>query len=77
MGNYICLFRVLYYDNEDCENVENCGFCFADSYAEAAKYLEQKLYREDLIEILHMELLDTSPTISRDLWDAMRQELNE
>ena len=77
MGNYICLFRVLYYNNENYENVENCGFCFADSYAEAAKYLEQELYREDLVEILHMELLDTSPTISRDLWDAMQQELNE
>ena len=77
MGNYVCLFRVLYYDSEVRENIEDCGFCFADSYAGAAKYLEQELYREDLVEILHMELLDTSPTISRDLWDAMQQELNE
>ena len=73
----ICLFRVLYCNNENCENVEDCGFCFADSQAEAAKYLEQELYREDLVEILHMELLDTYPTISRDLWNAMRQELNK
>lgn len=77
MGNYICLFRVLCYDRDDCKDVEDCGFCFADSYAEAAKYLEQELYRADLVEILHMELLDTYPTISRDLWNAMRQELNE
>lgn len=77
MGNYICLFRVLCYDRDDCKNVEDCGFCFADSYVEAAKYLEEELYRTDLVEILHMELLDTNPTISRDLWNAMRQELNE
>ena len=76
MGNYVCLFRVLYYDSEARENIEDCGFCLVDSYAEAAKYLEQELYHELLVEILHMELLDNCPTISRDLWNAMRQELN-
>lgn len=76
MGNYICLFRVLY-NNTEGENVEDCGFCFADNFAGAAKYLEEELYREDLMEILHMELLDTCPTVSRELWDAMRKEMNE
>ena len=74
-GDYICLFKVLYNDPEG-KNVEECGFCLADSFVDAVKYLEEKLYGQDLIEIHHMELLDACPVLSKDTWDKMREELN-
>ena len=74
-GGYICLFKVLYND-PDGKNVEECGFCLADSFVDAVKYLEEKLYGQDLVEIHHMELLDTCPVLSKDTWDKMREELN-
>lgn len=76
MKDYICLFKVLY-NNADNEDVEECGFCFADSFAEAVKYLEEELYKCDLVEIRHMELLDTCPTLSKETWEIMQKELNE
>ena len=74
LGDFICLFRVLYNDSNG-NNVEECGFCFANNFTEAVKYLEEKLYREDLVEIRHMELLDECPVLSREMWDALRKEL--
>lgn len=75
-GAYVCLFKVLYNDANG-KNVEECGFCFADTFAGAAKYLEEELYRDDLMEIRHMELLDTCPVLSVETWEKMRKELNE
>ncbi len=74
-GSYICLFKVLY-NNPDGNNIEECGFCLADSFVDAVKYLEEKLYGQDLIEIHHMELLDACPVLSKETWDKMREELN-
>ena len=74
-GDYICLFRVIYYTDE--RNMEEHGFCLADSFADAVKYLENELYGKDLIEITHMELLDTCPVLSKDTWDRVRKELSE
>ena len=76
MKDYICLFKVLY-NNDDNENIEECGFCFADSFTEAVKYLEEELYRCVLVEIRHIELFDTCPTVSKETWEAMKKELNE
>ena len=75
-GAYVCLFKVLYNDVNG-HNVEECGFCFADTFAGAAKYLEDELYRDDLMEIRHIELLDTCPVLSVETWEKMRKELNE
>lgn len=75
-GAYVCLFKVLYNDANG-HNVEECGFCFADTFAGAAKYLEDELYRGDLMEIRHIELLDTCPVLSVETWEKMRKELNE
>lgn len=74
-GDYICLFKVLYHDSEG-NNREECGFCLADSFVDAVKYLEEKLYGQDLVEIHHMELLDACPVLSKETWDKMREELN-
>ena len=76
MKSYICLFKVLYNDTNGID-VEECGFCFADSFTEAVKYLEEELYKCDLVEIHHIELLDTCPTLSAETWEIMRKELNE
>lgn len=73
--NYIALFKVLY-NNAEGEDVEECGFCFADSFVDTAHYLEECLYGEGLIEIRHIELIKTCPIVSNDTWEAMRKELN-
>lgn len=75
-GAYVCLFKVLYNDPHG-KNVEECGFCFADTFAGASEYLEKELYGNDLMEIRHLELLDTGPILSAETWEAMRKELNE
>lgn len=74
-GTYICLYSVIYHDDSG-ENKEDFGMIFADSFASAAEYLEKVLYGEDLIEITHMELLDTCPIFTKETWDIMRKELN-
>lgn len=73
--DYICLFSVICYIDE--ENVEEHGFCHADSFVDAVKYLENELYCKNLIEITHMELIDACPVLSKDTWDRVRRELNE
>ena len=75
-GEFICMYKVLCCTGEN-KQIEECGFCFADTFAAAAKYLEDELYRGDLIEIRHMELLDACPILSTETWEAMRKELNE
>ena len=74
--NYIALFKVLYNDANDNE-VEECGFCFADSFVDVTKYLEESLYGGDLIEIRHIELIESCPTLSKETWEAMQKELRE
>lgn len=73
---YIALFKVLYNDF-DGKDVEDCGFCFADSFIDVTKYLEETLYCDDLIEIRHIELIEACPTISAETWTAMQKELRE
>lgn len=75
MGSYICLFKVLYYDDISGENKTECGFCFADNFVGAVKYLENDLYGTDLVEIHHLELLESCPTVSESIWESMRKEL--
>ncbi len=72
---YICLYSVIY-NNESGDNVPDYGMIFANSFTEAAEYLETILYGEDLMEITHMELLDTCPVFTKDTWELIRKELN-
>ena len=74
--NYIALFKVLY-NNSDGNDVEECGFCFADSFIDVTKYLEETLYGGDLIEIRHIELIESCPILSAETWAAMQKELRE
>ena len=76
MRDYIALFKVLCND-PDGNDVEECGFCFADSFTEAVKYLEEELYKCDLVEIRHIELPDTCPTLSAETWETVQKELRE
>ena len=73
-GTYICLYSVIY--NNDGQNQEDFGMIFADSFASAAEYLEKVLYGEDLVEITHMELLDTCPIFTKETWKIIQKELN-
>lgn len=72
---YICLYSVIYNDHEG-NNKADYGMIFANSFADAANYLEEVLYGEDLIEITHMELLDTCPIFTKETWETMKKELN-
>lgn len=73
--SYICLYSVIYNDEEGV-NKPDYGFLFANSFADAADYLEKVLYGEELVEITHMELLDTCPVIAKETWDVLRKDLN-
>lgn len=73
--SYICLYSVIYNDDSG-GNVPDYGMIFANSYADACEYLEKVLYGEDLIEITHMELLDTCPVFTKETWEIMKKELN-
>lgn len=74
---YICLFEVQYFDEVSTETKNECGMIFADSFEDAARYLEREIYGENLLKITHLELLDTSPIFSKDLWSKMREELTK
>lgn len=77
MGNYsyICLFKALIYAG-DSNKVEH-GFCFANSFTDAIRYIEGTLYSKDLLEIQHMEMFDACPIVSADTWEQMKKELGE
>lgn len=77
MGNYICLFKVLVWDELEGANKVEQGFCFANSFAKAAEWLEKVLYGEDLVEIQHLELLDTCPIINAEVWNSLKKSLEE
>ena len=49
---------------------------FANSFADASDYLERVLYGEDLVQICHMELLDTCPIFTKETWELIQKELN-
>lgn len=76
-NNCIVLFKVLYYDEVSGDSKTECGFTFADDFIKAAEYLERHLYGDNLMQILHLELFDTCPVLSEELWTAMRKELIE
>ena len=76
MKNYIALFKVLYNNSED-QAVEECGFCFADSFVEVVQYLEDQLYKCDLMEIRYIELFEACPVLSPDTWAIIQKELRE
>jgi hypothetical protein len=73
--DYIALFKVLYVDANG-NDVEDCGFCFANSFIDVVKYLEDTLYGTDLIEIRHIELIEACPIVSEETWETLRKELN-
>lgn len=75
--NYVCLFKVLYWNDAVGANVEECGFCLAESFTQVTEYLEKHLYGDDLMEIRHIELFDTCPTVSPETWEKMKKDLEE
>lgn len=72
---HLCLFKVEYYDDINGETKQECGFTFAENFSEAADYLENVLYRDNLEKIVYLELFNTCPVFSEDIWNQMRKEL--
>ena len=75
MGDYICLFKVLVWDELEEVNKIEQGFCFASTFAQAAGWLEKVLYRDNLLEIQHLERFDTCPVIELEVWNALKKDL--
>ena len=75
MGDYVCLFKVLVWDELEEVNKIEQGFCFANSFAQAAEWLEKTLYGDSLLEIQHLELFDTCPVIELEVWNALKKDL--
>lgn len=77
MGEYICLFKVLVWNEITEENVVEHGMIPVNNFAEAASYLENTLYGSELLEIQHLELFDTCPVFSEGLWNAIKAKLED
>lgn len=75
MGEYICLFKVLAWDELEEVNKVEQGFCFANTFAQAAELLEKTLYGDNLMEIQYLELLDTCPVVDAEVWNALKKDL--
>ena len=71
------------YIRKEMENCRSTAYSYTKSAAELidgdkiAHYLETELYGNNLVEITHIELLDTCPVLSKETWELMRKELNE
>jgi hypothetical protein len=72
---YICLFKIEYYDDINGETKQECGFAFAENFSQAVDYLEKELYGDNLKKIVYLELFDTCPILSEDIWIQMLKEL--
>ena len=75
MGEYVCLFKVLVWDElEEVSKVEQ-GLCLVNSFAQAAEWLEKTLYGDNLMEIQHLELFETCTVVDIEVWDALKKDL--
>lgn len=77
MGNYVCLYKVYFYDEVGGENKEECGFCLTESLTQVVSWLENTLYGSSLLEIRYMELFETCPIVSPDTFTMMKKDLEE
>lgn len=75
MGDYICLFKVLVWDELEEVNKVEQGFCFANTFTQAVEWLENTLYGDNLMEIQHLELFDTCPVVNIEVWNALKKDL--
>jgi hypothetical protein len=53
------------------------GLIFADSFVDAVRTLEERIYGEDLTKINELELFDTVPHFSKEVYTLLKKELNE
>lgn len=76
MKAFTCLFKIEYIGAND-ESVIECGMITADDFRDAINQLEGSLYGADLIKIHSMELFDTSPTFSIEMFDTLHNYLKD
>lgn len=74
---YPCIFDIVIYDSlADTESYNrHSGILFADSYADAARTLEQD-YGNDLISIKHLELLEEANEVYLP-WDILKNIVSD
>lgn len=75
MYNCVCLFKVLYWNDVTGKSEIEYGFCLTQSFVTAADYLENSLYKDNLLEIQHLELFDVCPNCSETTWNKLREDL--
>ena len=76
MKEYVCLYSVKC-ENHENQIIEEHGIFMADSFQDAARILEDELYRCSLVQITNIELFDACPVFSADAIAVLRKELNE
>lgn len=76
MKSFTCLFKVEYINADGGLSIE-CGIIPANDFRDAINQLEGTLYGNDLIKIHSMELFDTSPTFSVEMFDTLRTLLED
>lgn len=70
-------YKVIALDIDERNNVEYFGVLIADSYADAARVIEEN-YQDVLVAIEYLEASDQDLvfTLNEDLYNRMYQELN-
>ena len=74
MKKYICLYS-LETDNCGGKIYTEYGFLYADSFSDAVNQLESYLYGNNIVQINELILYDTVFTVSKDLYEEVKQEL--
>lgn len=77
MKEFVCLYSIDYYNAVTEKTEIEYGLIFADSFTDAVKTLEEDVYSDDLVKINEIELLDTIPQFSKELYDLIKKELSE
>ena len=77
MKKFVCLYSIDYYNSVAEKTETEYGLIFADSFTDAVKTLEEDIYGDDLVKINEIELLDTIPQFSKELYALVKKELNK
>lgn len=77
MKEFVCLYSIDYYNSVTEKTETEYGLIFADSFTDAVKTLEEDIYGDDLVKINEIELLDTIPHFSKEVYALIKKELNE
>ena len=77
LAKYACVYKVEYYDDSEQTNKIEGGLIYADNFTHATHILEDEIYGNDLINILHMELFETTFTFDNSDFEKILHMMKE